>query len=37
VKTIETHRENIKNKLSLDAHAELVARAAQWVRENDGA
>jgi len=37
VKTIETHRENIKNKLDLDSHAELVARAAQWLRENDGA
>ncbi len=34
VKTIETHRENIKNKLGLDTHAALVARAAQWVREN---
>ena len=37
VKTIETHRENIKNKLDLDSHAELVARAAQWLREHDGA
>ena len=37
VKTIETHRENIKNKLDLDSHAELVARAAQWLRENGGA
>lgn len=37
VKTVETHRENIKNKLGLDSHAELVARAAQWLRENDGA
>lgn len=35
VKTVETHRENIKNKLDLDSHAELVARAAQWVQEND--
>ncbi len=34
VKTVETHRENIKNKLDLDSHAELVARAAQWLREN---
>lgn len=33
VKTIETHRENIKNKLGLDTHAALVARAAQWVRD----
>ena len=37
VKTVETHRENIKNKLGLDSHAELVVRAAQWLRENDGA
>ena len=36
VKTIETHREHIKDKLSLQSHGELVARAAQWVRENDG-
>jgi DNA-binding NarL/FixJ family response regulator len=37
VKTVETHRENIKNKLCLDSHAELVARAAQWLRESGGA
>lgn len=36
VKTVETHRENIKNKLALQSHAELVACAAQWVRESDG-
>ncbi len=35
VKTVETHRENIKNKLDLHSHAELVARAAQWVRESE--
>jgi DNA-binding NarL/FixJ family response regulator len=34
VKTVETHRENIKNKLALGSHAELVARAAQWLRES---
>lgn len=34
VKTVETHRENIKNKLDLHSHDELVARAAQWLREN---
>lgn len=33
VKTIETHRENIKNKLGLATHAALVARAALWVRQ----
>lgn len=32
VKTIEAHRENIKNKLSVDTHAALVARAAQWLQ-----
>ncbi len=36
VKTVETHRENIKNKLDLDSHAALVACAAQWLRENGG-
>jgi DNA-binding NarL/FixJ family response regulator len=34
VKTVETHRENIKHKLSLHSHAELLARAALWLREN---
>jgi DNA-binding NarL/FixJ family response regulator len=34
VKTVEAHRGNIKNKLDLDSHAELVVRAAQWLREN---
>jgi DNA-binding NarL/FixJ family response regulator len=37
VKTVETHRENIKNKLDLHSHGELVAHAALWVRENGGA
>ncbi|HVT74712.1 MAG TPA: response regulator transcription factor [Lacunisphaera sp.] len=37
IKTIESHRENIKNKLDLASHSELVAAAAQWVRENGGA
>jgi DNA-binding NarL/FixJ family response regulator len=36
VKTVESHREHIKNKLSLGSHAELVARAANWLRENGG-
>ncbi len=36
IKTVETHRENIKNKLALESHAELVARAAQWLRESGG-
>lgn len=34
VKTVESHRENIKNKLALGCHAELVACAAKWLREN---
>jgi DNA-binding NarL/FixJ family response regulator len=36
VKTVESHRENIKNKLNLATHAELVARAAQWLRKTGG-
>ncbi len=36
VKTVESHREHIKNKLDLDSHAELVARAAQWLRKSAG-
>jgi DNA-binding NarL/FixJ family response regulator len=32
VKTIETHRENIKRKLELASGAELVGRAQRWVR-----
>lgn len=32
VKTVEAHRERIKNKLGVDTHAALVARAAQWVQ-----
>jgi DNA-binding NarL/FixJ family response regulator len=37
IKTVEAHRENIKNKLGLDTHAALVARAAQWVQETERA
>lgn len=33
VKTIESHRENIKGKLGLSHANALVARAALWVRE----
>lgn len=32
IKTIETHRENIKRKLGLASGAELLARAQEWVR-----
>ncbi len=31
IKTIQTHRENIKRKLRLESNNELIARAAQWV------
>jgi DNA-binding NarL/FixJ family response regulator len=33
IKTVETHREHVKTKLGFRSHAELVARAAQWLRE----
>lgn len=33
-KTIESHRENIKRKLGLSNHNELMRRAVLWVREN---
>ena len=31
VKTIESHREHIKNKLALGSATELARRAARWV------
>ena len=31
VKTIESHREHIKNKLTLESSAQMVQRATQWV------
>lgn len=34
VKTIDTHRENIKHKLGLSCAAELIQCATNWVREN---
>jgi DNA-binding NarL/FixJ family response regulator len=34
VKTVETHRENIKGKLDLPNSAELSREAVQWVMEN---
>lgn len=36
IKTIESHREHIKQKLSLESGAELAQRATQWV-ENEPA
>jgi len=35
IKTIETHREHIKQKLNLANAAELTRRAVQWVLEGD--
>lgn len=35
VKTVETHRENIKNKLGLEHSVALVREAIVWVRENE--
>jgi two-component system, NarL family, response regulator NreC len=34
VKTVESHRENIKHKLRLSSGAELHQRAVKWVAEN---
>jgi DNA-binding NarL/FixJ family response regulator len=34
IKTVETHRENIKGKLNLPNSAELSREAVQWVMEN---
>ena len=34
VKTVETHRENIKSKLNLSSSTELTREAVQWVLEN---
>jgi DNA-binding NarL/FixJ family response regulator len=31
IKTIESHREHIKQKLTLESGAELVRRAIHWV------
>jgi len=36
VKTIETHRENIKHKLRLSSSAQLCERAAKWVEQTSG-
>lgn len=35
IKTIETHRERLKRKLSLDGPNELLRRAMQWVVDGD--
>jgi DNA-binding NarL/FixJ family response regulator len=36
VKTVESHRENIKHKLRLTSGAQLCERAAKWVAETSG-
>jgi DNA-binding NarL/FixJ family response regulator len=36
VKTVETHRMRMKEKLDIRANAELIAKAACWVHETDG-
>lgn len=33
-KTVETHRQRIKNKLGIDSGTKLLIRAAQWVAQN---
>jgi len=35
IKTIESHREHVKNKLNLKSSAELAQRATQWVETTD--
>lgn len=36
IKTVDTHRENLKAKLSLDSSTELIRYAALWVEGHDG-
>jgi DNA-binding NarL/FixJ family response regulator len=36
VKTIESHREHIKEKLGVDSASELLKEAVQWVQANEG-
>jgi len=36
IKTIESHREHIKNKLSIDSTAELAQHATRWVETGRG-
>lgn len=35
IKTVETHRANIKNKLNIASSADLVEVAQQWVQKNE--
>ena len=34
VKTVESYRENIKNKLGIDTATELIQQATLWVRDS---
>ncbi len=34
VKTVESHRENIKSKLNIDSSMELIKLASMWISEN---
>jgi DNA-binding NarL/FixJ family response regulator len=36
VKTVETHRMRLKEKLDIKGNAELIAKAACWVQETEG-
>jgi DNA-binding CsgD family transcriptional regulator len=35
-KTVQAHRENMKNKLGFDTAAELTRHAALWLRDHGG-
>ena len=35
VKTVETHRENIKRKLGLTSNTELIQRSFRWILERE--
>jgi DNA-binding CsgD family transcriptional regulator len=37
IKTIETHRDNIRKKLDLDSSADLLKYAMQWFQYESGA
>jgi DNA-binding NarL/FixJ family response regulator len=35
-KTIETHRQRLKDKLQIKSNSELIAHAARWIQETSG-
>lgn len=37
IKTIDTHRSNIKTKLQLESASQVTAYAAQWIEKHEGA